>query len=85
MPRYLIAVMLTTPVAAFAALDQPGGPDGQIGLLNLILLTALCCIVGWAAHQVTETTQRFTPDRQATITIVCALFGGPLLWWLLDR
>lgn len=85
MSSYLIALILTTPVTALAALDQPGGPDGQIGLLNLILLTALCCIVGWVAHQVTETTQRFTPDIQAIITIVCAIFGGPLLWWLLDR
>lgn len=70
------------PFAAQAAIDQPSGPAGSIGVENLVWLVVLSCAVGWVTRELLQSSGRHTPENEAMITAVAALIGGPLLTWL---
>ncbi|WP_143044739.1 hypothetical protein [Delftia lacustris] len=70
------------PFAAQAAIDQPSGPAGSIGVENLIWLVVLSCAVGWVTREVVQSTGRYTPEEEAMFTGTAALIGGPILTWL---
>lgn len=60
------------PLGAQAAIDQPSGPAGSIGVENLVWLVALSCAVGWVTRELLQSSGRHTPENEAMITAVAA-------------
>lgn len=80
--RRLLLIPAAIPTFANAALDQPAGPAGSIGVENLVWLVVLSCAVGWVTREFLQSSGRHSPENEAMITAVAALIGGPLLTWL---
>jgi hypothetical protein len=80
----MVAIFLVAHIASAAA-DPPRGPVGLVNVLNLAYLLALSSGAGWLAHQVAQTSGRFTPRIEAVISGASALILGPLLWFALFR
>ena len=51
--KSFVYTLLAQPVIV-QAVDQPQGPAGQIGMLNLIYLAVVSISVGWLAYKLAE-------------------------------
>ena len=82
--RLITLAAALVPATACAALDQPPG-SGGLGMGDIAGVLVASAAVGWVTHQVVQASGRYSPQDEGMITAVAALFGGPVLWFILKQ
>ena len=82
--RLIAITAALLPAIACAALDQPQG-SGGLGMGDIAGLLVASVVVGWVTHQVVQASGRYSPQDEGMITAVAALFGGPVLWYVIQQ